>query len=351
MTDAQAASPWSSFRRHLTPEALAAFEQRLLHDLLAIFRDAARRCPTINIYFRGDTIDVYEGGSRIAGLTPGTGRRRATLTVADAYLDATPWARTTAADPATPDEGRLKTTPARAIPIDDHLVEAWRTHIDRVIATSRAVHTNPEGRWEARVLAANQAGTPVEFLDRQVQVPRRHARVGPARRLDALGLATVDGRDALVAVELKQKEDPRIGELYDQMAGYLAMLGGPRHVLRHDIAMSYRRVATQRMQLGLPSVAPDRVQPDMPLYGLVVLADYNPNSTRLAAAVTHAARREAEGGAPIYAHVLAGDDCVLPGWPWISLSRYPIAESAKRRLARRRSGPGDGGRDVTPPAS
>lgn len=97
-------------------------------------------------------------------------------------------------------------------------------------------------------------------------------------------MATTGERPRLVAVEIKQGLDNRIQDVPEQAARYVRLLDPEGRGLRPDVASAWSATCAQMRALGLPGPDPAVVAPEMPVVGLVVLANYNARSALLARA-------------------------------------------------------------------
>lgn len=241
----------STFRRELDQRLLDALKDGPLHEILLA-------CRSINadVRLRRKEAHVYVRGNRIAAL--GLDRRRnPRLRLHSKYCDDTGL-------------GLLdchQTESERRFAVSADFVTHWKASLASVCTAARNAREGLEGAFEAEIVAANLAGTPVEIFDRQVQVPRLKRE-----RLDMLGL-TVDpatGKGAFVAIELKLGGDNRVQELPQQVQRYGNALA-PRGQVRPDIIASYRNVVTQMRELGIPAPTPDRFQEELGMLALVVV--------------------------------------------------------------------------------
>jgi hypothetical protein len=182
----------------------------------------------------------------------------------------------------------------------------WARALTRVIAQAQEVHLGAEGAVEGQIVQANRTNPNLALIDRQVQNPGVHGR------LDLLALAPRAGVDVVVALEIKNLLDTRIGTVGRQVAEYADNLTNEHGGLRGNLARSYRAVLEQMSELGLSAPHPDRIAENMPVVAAVVLANYNPKSTLLGRA------QNAPCSRPVHWHCVL--DCSAPlsnptNWP------------------------------------
>ena len=251
------------FRRDLDPEFFRALEHGPLRQLLV-----GCRAVKGDVRLRGREVHVYVRGNRIAALRLGRGRLPL-LELHPKYC-----ANTALASFPFVHESRSR----RRFGVTEEFVSVWSPALKSICRTAEAARAGPEGGMEADLISANQTGTPVEIIDRQVQLPRASTR----DRLDLLGVALdpTTGADALVAIELKRGTDTRIQDLPRQMARYVGMLA-PKGRLRAEVVASYRTVAQQMRALDLPAPDPTRFHSGMGILALVVVDTPNPRSDLL----------------------------------------------------------------------
>ena len=165
-----------------------------------------------------------------------------------------------------------------SLPFTEQSVTEVLEHLPSILKNVRE-HAGVEGPWEEALVRANEHGTPLVVLDRQVRRPGD----GDQRRLDLVAVTT-DEAPMLVAIELKRGDDNRIQEVPEQLHKYLEMLDPDGEGLSADVADAYRIACTQLKSLGRVGPDPRTLTAGMPVRGLLVLADYNPRSTLLARA-------------------------------------------------------------------
>ena len=260
------------------------FDRGLSEDLFREFQDGPcatilRACigTSLDVRLRPNAANLYFRG-RSMGRIVGRKRRPIKLEIHPEYVV----------------EGRIGAFAGRrsgsylAFDVDAAFAEDYAAHLDAMIRLA-GEHVGREESVELRLMENNAAADHVCCFDRQIQVP------GTRRTLDIVGV-TAAGEPVLVAIEVKRYPDGSIQKVPRQLHEYLEILEPGRTGLRADIARSYRTVCGQLRRLGLPAPEPGRVMPGMPVAGLVVVSDYNPDSELLPRAHALAGRLER----PIY---------------------------------------------------
>ena len=260
------------------------FDRGLSDDLFREFRDGP--CATIlracigaglDVRLRSNYVNLYCRGRSMARIR---GRKRGpiSLEIHPKYVAA----------------GRIGRFAGRrsgnylAFDVDAAFAVDYAAHLDAMTRLA-GKHAGREENVELRLLERNGTSACVCCFDRQVQVP------GTRRTLDVLGV-TSTGRPVLVAIEVKRYPDNSIQEVPRQIHEYLEILDPEREGLRADVARSYRTVCGQLQGLGLPAPEPGRLAPGMPVEGLVIVSNSNPDSELLPRAHAVAAQLER----PIY---------------------------------------------------
>src|SRR6266536_95692 len=200
-----------AFRRHLTDKAFA--RARDDPKLVALLQ-YCRADPSLSIFLRGDTLDVYWEGFVVFHVTISS-RKILVGSERDKPVGGLPtslddW------DPAL---------------LPEHI--AWVKNLRAEKVATRA----PELRFEAAVIRDNQAvGAPVVVIDRQIASP------GHKGQLDLMLLDV--GSSRLALAELKVQRNPEIGgPVLEQLQGYVNAFG--------KLAPEYRKVLCQMQRLGL----------------------------------------------------------------------------------------------------
>ena len=187
-----------------------------------------------------------------------------------------------------------------AFDVNAGFANTYATELRSLIRRAKE-HVGHEEDVEMDLLRHNTEPAYVSCFDRQVQLP------GIRRRLDVVGL-TADGAPALVAIEVKRYPDNRIQDVPWQLHEYLEILDRGGEGLRGDVADSYRTVCKQLRRLGQSAPDPERITPQMPVTGLVVLSGYNFRSRLLSRAHELAATLER----PLYLWQQERDELVIP---------------------------------------
>ena len=161
----------------------------------------------------------------------------------------------------------------RCFSATEQFTEAYTLQLPTILSNALR-YAGPEAVVEQKMIRASHgSGSPVTFIDRQVQVH------GVGKKADLVGL-TAEGQ--FVIAEAKQGLDNRIQHLMDQISEYYSVMAGPDGRLREEVARSYCKVVEQKQSLGL---LPGNMRfPDdrMPVTCLLVLYGYNPRSKLLA---------------------------------------------------------------------
>jgi hypothetical protein len=220
------------FSRHLTNKAFARLREE--PKLVALLQ-YCRADPSLSIFLRGTTIDVYWEGFVVFHVTLSSGRMRI---------------------------GSERDEPLEGLPnsLDDwdpaHLPE----HISWVkdLRADKAATKVPELRFESAVIRDNQAvGSPVMVLDRQVAGP------GGKDQLDLMLLDVGSGRLGLA--ELKVARNREIGgSVLKQLQRYIAAFG--------ELVPEYTKILTQTQELGLAANRHARITPGTAPIPIVMLA-------------------------------------------------------------------------------
>ncbi len=200
-----------AFRRHLTDKAFA--RARDDPKLVALLQ-YCRADPSLSIFLRGDTLDVYWEGFVVFHVTISSRKIRV---------------------------GSERDKPVGGLPtsLDDWDPALLPDHIAWVknLRAERVATKAPELRFEAAVIRDNQAvGSPVMVIDRQIARPGRK---------DQLDLMLLDvGSSRLALAELKVKRNSEIGgPVLDQLQRYVNAFGA--------LAPEYVEILKQMQRLGL----------------------------------------------------------------------------------------------------
>ena len=168
--------------------------------------------------------------------------------------------------------------------LDAGSVDAYIASLPRIKRNAEDYAT-PEAKWEDDCVRVNVRGRHQVVLDRQIA---KAMAGGPAPgktrrgavRLDVLSVLEPPDR-GVVAVEIKRDLDPRIQEVPTQIFRYLEFLDPSCDGLDPEIAGSYQIACDQLEALGLQGPPRSLVEPKLPVFGLLVLANYNENSALL----------------------------------------------------------------------
>jgi len=244
------------FNRGLSDRFLASLATGRLAPLLAL---ASR--SGLDVQIRENYLSFYHGGQAVLSLSEHARSPLYRARLHGKYVDgiAFPNALAPAGD-------------YRRFEVTGKFVEAYTQHLPAILSNAREC-AGPEAIVEQMMIrASHNGGSPVAFIDRQVQVH------GVRKKADLVGL-TASGQFAIT--EVKQGLDNRIQHLMDQIGEYYSVMAGPDGCLRKDVARSYRSVVEQKQSLGLlPGdlrPADDQIQ----VTCLLVLYGYNPRSELL----------------------------------------------------------------------
>lgn len=131
----------------------------------------------------------------------------------------------------------------------EQFLEAYLRHLPAILSNADRC-AKPEATAEQLMIRASHCdGSPVIFIDRQVQAHGRR------RKADLVGLTTAG---QFVIIEVKQGLDPRIQHVLGPIAEYHSIMAGPDGRLRCEFVHSYRKVVEQKQSLGL---LPENMRP------------------------------------------------------------------------------------------
>jgi hypothetical protein len=292
MTDPPRITP---FHRGLQDELFDWLQTGLGKDLVDLFKDRK-----LDVRLRDNYLNAYQAQCSLARLQWARGKG-ASLAIHKAYLQGSPLAR-------LPNLNREHNPYAR-FAVTPELVDKYAKALPAIKKLVAADYVKPEGEWEEDCCNANLQGTSLLVIDRQIVSGK------PAARLDLLAIGGSDSDPFMVAVEMKRDVDNRIQEVPEQTAKYLRMLDPDGDGLREEVADSYRDVCRQLRVLGFEAPDPDLVRANMPVKGLVAIANYNDKSELLRRAFEQALRLDRD----IRFCRISGTDLVLPPEEkWIS---------------------------------
>ena len=246
-----------NFQRGLSSTLLQDLLDGPCGNILRGCRDAE-----LDVRLRDDYLSVYFRGRSLARIV-GRGRRPARLEIHHKYLLAD----------RIGDFAGQRIGERCAFEVDADFAEVYVAHLNKIIERARC-HVGCEESVELRLLQRNDSTAAVCCFDRQIQVP------GTRRTLDLMGLAAGDV-PALAAIEVKRYPDRRIQNVPRQLHEYLGIFDPKREGLRADVARSYRTVCEQLRRLGLSAPDPTQITEGMPVYGLVIVSEYKPDSRLL----------------------------------------------------------------------
>ncbi len=151
--------------------------------------------------------------------------------------------------------------------VSDAFVAAYLAGFATIMANARAL-AKRERTLEERIIRANNGPTsPVVFFDRQVQMH------GVPKKADLLGLLSLpDGGVRVLLTEIKQGQKVLAQSLIDQTKAYYEVFA-PAGRLRECLANAYRKVISQKQELGLLPAAVAFPSAPPPVECLVVLCE------------------------------------------------------------------------------
>jgi len=252
-----------ALRKANTKEDPLAFKRRLSGSfrkkLLGVGAPLLEALKMLDLRVRDDEVSFYAADNRLLQMTVGS------LTLHHKYA-----------------AGCVFTGERRGeyltIPFNDLSVSQFVGHLPSIVKNGELL-ANSEGQWEAALVRANTAGTPVIVVDRQVRIP------GDKKHSELDLVAVTSGPSPLfVAIELKRNLDNRIQDVPAQLLRYLEMLDPNGAGLSVDVAKAYRIACMQLTSLGRLAPDPKQFKAGMPVRGLLVLAEYNQASKLLARA-------------------------------------------------------------------
>jgi len=160
-------------------------------------------------------------------------------------------------------------------PVTPELVAQFEREAPHLFAAAQA-QLSVEKRRETEILCDNSGVSHFVCLDRQLQMPTRSGRVD-------LVAVTKQGEKALALIEVRSEADSSLQHTPAQLLHYVETFApSAQSGLREDVAASLVRVATQLRQLGCAAPEPGRIEPGMPVLGLVAVLCDKPESQRLA---------------------------------------------------------------------
>ena len=248
--------PMQQFKRGLSDEFVTELRAGRFAPLLAKSVSAG-----LDVQIREDYLNFYHDGLSVLALSEHAASPRYRARIHRKYLDcvALPDALAPAGD-------------YRWFDGTGQLTTAFVQHLLKILSNAQR-HQGREAVVEQKMIRASLGiGSPVVFIDRQVQVH------GVRKKADLVGL-TAAGQ--FVITEVKQGLDNRIQHLLDQIEEYYSVMVGPDGCLRGEIVRSYRKVVEQKRSLGL--LPQDIRLPDerAQVICLLVLSGYNPRSELL----------------------------------------------------------------------
>jgi hypothetical protein len=160
-------------------------------------------------------------------------------------------------------------------PVTPEFVAQFEHEAPRLVAAAQAP-TGADRHRETEILCDNAALSHFVCVDRQLQMPTRSGRVD-------LVAVTKRGEKALALIEVRSERDSSLQHTPAQLLHYVETFApSAQSGLREDVAISLARVATQLKQLGCTAPEPSRIEPGMPVLGLVALLCERPNPQLLA---------------------------------------------------------------------
>jgi len=250
-----------TFSRGLTP----AFVEELKHGRFAPLLSTAK-AQQLDIQIRNRYLDFYANGQRALNLKE--------MSQAQRYRALLHWKYLAGLEPPG-GSTRMVDGQYLCFEASDAFTTECLALLPAIVSNARSYAT-AEGTVEERMIGASfLPDSPAVFFDRQVEVP------GTRLRADLLGLGpAADGVPQILLVELKHKLNNSIQRLMGQVEAYYRLIA-PTGTLAPDVLASYRRVISQKHELGLlpPHIALPEDAPRVAC--LLVLYDYNDRSRLL----------------------------------------------------------------------
>lgn len=283
------------FNRGLSDDLVAELQGGRFAQLLA----ASARVG-LDVQLREDYVSFYHDGLSVLGLSKHVASPRYRARIHRKYLEviSLPDALAPAGDYC-------------CFSATEQFTEAYTQQLPTILSNALS-YAGAEAVVEQKMIRASHgSGSPVTFIDRQVQVH------GVRKKADLVGL-TAEGQFAVT--EVKQGLDNRIQHLMDQIGEYYSVMAGPDGCLREDVVRSYRKVVEQKQSLGL--LPGNILFPDdrMQVTCLLVLYGYNPRSELLA----RLRQAGADSSLPVALAMLpTGSFTLPPATAWERLCQAP----------------------------
>ena len=245
------------FARGLTDKFLSDLTNGFLQNLLQ-----AAVCRQLDIQIREDYINIYACGGSVMKLIHSQQCHKYSAEIHRKYVN-----------------GLLWTTPPKTgndyctFVVDSAFVSDYITNLNQILQNATAKEKTEATIEEKLIQASHHPGSPLIFLDRQVQLH------GVQKRMDMIGLA-LHPEPKIVLTELKQGLDNRIQKLMEQISSYYDLIDPDGH-LREDVFGSYINVIEQRQKLGLIPLEISMPKDRPTVECLIVLYDYNERSELL----------------------------------------------------------------------
>lgn len=280
------------FRRHLSPELLTYLKSGPGSTLMEAFRRHG-----LDVRLRDDYINAYTVGNSLANVY--RARNSFRLKVSRKYLTGVELPNQRQRRPRKLLGKKPELPEYIDIDLNETSIAAYVGALSVIRKNAEDHYAKPEARWEERCARANICGCPQQVLDRQIAKGDASKPLSEGRkrrgavRLDMITVLATPER-GLVAVELKRDLDSRIQHVTRQLVKYLEFLDPDGSGLSAPIADSYAIACTQYAELGIAAPEPRAIEPGMPVYGLIGLANYNPRSQLLKRALADARSLERE---------------------------------------------------------
>jgi hypothetical protein len=273
------------FARGLKDEFILELNEGFLKPLLI-----SAKSRDLDVQIRENNVDIYESGRCVFNLTHLSRSGAYSARIHNKFLKGLAWS----------DQSEVRSDDYSSFPVNDSFLNQYIASIDQILKNAITTAKSEATVEGSLVQASHHPGSPLVFLDRQVQLH------GASIRMDLIGLSS-GTEPKIILTELKNGLNNDIQNLMDQISKYYKLIA-PDGRLREDVFSSYSKVIKQKQKLGL--ISPELDMPDKCpcVESLIVLYDYNERS-RLLDRLTQAAK---EHTLPVWLVVLPKGQFVIP---------------------------------------